>query len=57
MAIPLVRAMRSLLYDVQSSDPVSVVAVSLLLVAVALVATWRPARTAARVDPSSLLRG
>lgn len=57
MAIPLVRAMRSLLYDVESSDPVSVVAVSSLLVVVALLATWRPARTAARVDPASLLRG
>lgn len=56
-AIPLVRAMRLLLYNVESSDPLSVVVVSVLLLGVALAATWRPARTAARVDPASLLRG
>jgi hypothetical protein len=56
-AIPLVRTMRSLLYEVESSDPVSVAAVSVLLLAGALAATWRPARAAARVDPASLLRG
>jgi ABC-type lipoprotein release transport system permease subunit len=49
--------MRSILYDVEASDPASVIAVSLLLVLVALAATWRPARSAARVDPASLLRG
>ena len=56
-AIPLVRTMRVLLYEVESSDPISVVVVSVLLLGVALIATWRPARAAARVDPSSLLRG
>jgi predicted permease len=57
MALPLIRTMRSILYDVEASDPASVIAVSLLLVLVALAATWRPARSAARVDPASLLRG
>jgi predicted permease len=56
LALALVRVMRTLLYEVEPSDPTSVVLVSGLLLAVALAASWIPARRAMRVDPVSLLR-
>jgi putative ABC transport system permease protein len=56
LAMPLVRAMRALLYDVEPTDPLSLAAVAGVLLVAAVAATWRPARRAARVDPMSLLR-
>ena len=56
LALALVRVMRSILYEVDASDPVSVLAVIALLSAAAAVAAWLPARRAMRVDPVSLLR-
>jgi ABC-type antimicrobial peptide transport system permease subunit len=55
-ALTLSRLMASLLFGVGPTDPVTYVAVSLLLGTVALVATWLPARRAARVDPVVALR-
>jgi ABC-type antimicrobial peptide transport system permease subunit len=55
-ALALTRVMRGLLYGVAPSHPVAYVAGSLVLVAVALVASWIPARRAARVDPMVALR-
>jgi putative ABC transport system permease protein len=55
-ALALVRVMRALLYEVDPSDPLSVTAVCAVLVGVALLAAWRPARRAMRVDPVALLR-
>jgi ABC-type antimicrobial peptide transport system permease subunit len=46
----------TLLYGIKTHDPLTFVAVAALLVAVALVATWLPARRAARVDPAVTLR-
>ena len=50
------RLLRSLLYEVSASDPVTFVGVAALLAAVALVASWLPSRRAARVDPTIALR-
>jgi putative ABC transport system permease protein len=50
------RFMASLLYDTQSVDPVTFIAVAALLMMVALLACWVPAYRAARVDPVNVLR-
>ena len=55
-ALALTRLMRSLLYDVSPSDPVTLAAVAILLTAVALLAAWLPARRATRVDALEALR-
>ena len=55
-AIALTRLMRTLLFEVQPSDPVTLVAVVLVLLAVALLAGYVPGRRASRVDPIVALR-
>jgi putative ABC transport system permease protein len=52
----LVRLLKSLLYGVQPTDPLTFVLVPLLLCGIALLATYIPARRAARVDPMRALR-
>jgi ABC-type antimicrobial peptide transport system permease subunit len=47
---------RSLLYNVSPFDPFSFGAVSLFLLTVALLASYLPARRAAKLDPISALR-
>lgn len=55
-AVGLTRLMSSLLYGVSPMDPVTFGSVSLALSIVALVASYLPARRAARVDPVVALR-
>ena len=55
-AIALARLMRSLLFEVSPTDPFTLGSGTLLLLAVALVACYIPARRAAKTDPMAALR-
>jgi putative ABC transport system permease protein len=55
-SLGLTRVMESFLYGVKPTDAVTFVAASVLLVAVAALAAWIPARRAAAVDPLIALR-
>jgi putative ABC transport system permease protein len=55
-ALLLTRSMASLLYGVTAKDPLTFGVVSLTLIGVALLATYLPARQAARTDPLSAVR-
>jgi putative ABC transport system permease protein len=52
----MTRLMRTMLYEVSATDPVTFIFAPLLIGAVTLVACWVPARRAAKVDPMIALR-
>jgi putative ABC transport system permease protein len=54
-ALVLTRLMTSLLYGVHASDPLTFIAISALLMLIALAACYIPARRAMRVDPMTAL--
>ena len=56
LAFAATRVMRRLLFETEPLDPVSLGAAALMLVGAAIVATWIPARRAARVDPLVAMR-
>jgi putative ABC transport system permease protein len=55
-ALAATRVLRSLLYDVAPSDPVTFAGIVLVIGAAVLAASWLPARRAARVAPTEALR-
>jgi putative ABC transport system permease protein len=55
-ALALSRFLSALLYGIRPTDPLTFLVVSLILTAVALIASYIPARRAARVDPIVALR-
>ena len=55
-ALAVTRMMKSLLFEVSPTDPLTFVLLATLLLGVALLACWIPARRATRVDPMVALR-
>jgi predicted permease len=56
VAVALTRLMQTLLYEVSASDPVALTAAAAVLVTVAVLASYIPARRATQVDPTTVLR-
>jgi putative ABC transport system permease protein len=56
LAVTSTRVMSSLLYGVSSFDPVTLLATAVVLLTVAVLASYLPARKATKVDPMVALR-
>jgi ABC-type antimicrobial peptide transport system permease subunit len=55
-ALALSRVLRRMLFEVEPTDPLTFVAIAVLLAAVCLLASYLPTRRALRVDPLTALR-
>jgi putative ABC transport system permease protein len=55
-ALALTRLLDELLFEVSPTDPVTFVAVAILVAAMAAAASWVPARRATRIDPATTIR-
>ena len=56
VVLATVRIVRSYLFEIEPYDPVSLVGAVIMLIVVAGLAAWLPARRAAKVDPMEALR-
>jgi ABC-type antimicrobial peptide transport system permease subunit len=56
MSLGLTRFLRGMLYGVSASDPLTVLSVTLLLSAIAVLACYLPALKAMRIDPVVAMR-
>jgi predicted permease len=56
LALGVAQIIKSQLYGVAPTDPVTIGAVCFTLISVALLAAWLPARRAAKIDPMEALR-
>ena len=55
-AVGVTRVLQTFLFGVTPTDPIAFTIVTLLLMAVGLMAAWLPARRATRIDPCAALR-
>ena len=55
-ALGVTRVLQTFLFGVTPTDPIAFTIVTLLLIAVGLMAAWLPARRATRIDPWAALR-
>jgi predicted permease len=55
-SVALMRLARSFLFEVSPTDPFVLIAVSVLLIGVAILSCWLPAQRAATMDPATALR-
>ena len=55
-ALGLTRFLHGMLFELDQADPVTHISLTLLLICVALVACWIPARRATKVDPLVALK-
>jgi putative ABC transport system permease protein len=56
VALGLSRLLRAMVFGIEAADPVSFALVPVVLIGVALAASWMPARRAASGDPTEVLR-
>jgi predicted permease len=56
VALALVRGIRSVFYGIEPYDPLTVIGTVVIMVGVAALAAWIPARRAAKIDPMEALR-
>ena len=56
VALALARVMRSLIYNVSPADPLTFASVGLMVIAIALLACYLPARRATKANPMAALR-